>query len=76
MSDPGTGAAINFQRYVRRAVLAEGSPPVVWGLDEVDRLFTCEFGNEVFGLFRSWHNERSLDPEGPWQRFAAAGLIF
>jgi hypothetical protein len=40
--------------------------PLVWGLDEVDRLFTCTFGSEVFGLFRSWHNERALDPNGPW----------
>jgi hypothetical protein len=37
-------------------------------MDEVDRLFSCSFGSEVFGLFRSWHNERSLDPEGPWQK--------
>jgi hypothetical protein len=45
---------------------------MVWGLDEVDRLFTCEFGSEVFGLFRSWHNERSLDPMGPWRRMTLA----
>jgi hypothetical protein len=45
---------------------------VVWGLDEVDRLFTCEFGSEVFALFRSWHNERALDPEAPWSRLTLA----
>jgi hypothetical protein len=45
---------------------------LVWGLDEVDRLFTCAFGSEVFGLFRSWHNERALDPEGPWSRLTLA----
>ncbi|HLV80307.1 MAG TPA: AAA-like domain-containing protein, partial [Chthonomonadaceae bacterium] len=27
---------------------------------------------EVFGLFRSWHNARSLDPEGPWSRLTLA----
>ena len=26
--------------------------------------FRCAFASEVFGLFRSWHNERALDP-GP-----------
>ena len=26
----------------------------------------------VFGLFRSWHNERSLDPAGPWRRLTLA----
>jgi hypothetical protein len=41
-------------------------------MDEVDRLFTCSFGSEVFGLFRSWHNERSLDPNGPWQKLSLA----
>jgi hypothetical protein len=44
----------------------------VWGLDEVDRLFTTSFGGEVFGLFRSWHNARSLDPSGPWNRLTLA----
>src|SRR5262245_10453977 len=54
------GPSINFERYIRREALGKISTPLVWGLDEVDRLFTCSFGSEVFGLFRSWHNERSL----------------
>src|SRR5262249_16269164 len=62
------GPSINFERYIRREALGKISGSLVWGLDEVDRLFTCSFGSEVFGLFRSWHNERSLDPAGPWQR--------
>ena len=46
---------------------------MVWGLDEVDRLFTCDFEtNEVFGLFRSWHNERATNPRGPWGRLTLA----
>jgi serine/threonine protein kinase len=63
---------VNFERYLRRVVFAKVSSPVVWGLDEVDRLFTCDFASEVFGLFRSWHNERALDPQGPWRRFTLA----
>jgi DNA-binding winged helix-turn-helix (wHTH) protein len=62
----------NFERYVRREVLGTLSAPLVWGLDEVDRLFTYAFGNEVFGLFRAWHNERALDPQGPWGRLTLA----
>jgi hypothetical protein len=48
--------------------------PLVWGLDEVDRLFppACVFGSEVFGLFRSWHNRRALDPSSPWSRLTLA----
>jgi len=41
-------------------------------MDEVDRLLTCPFGSEVFGLFRSWHNERSLDPASPWEHLTLA----
>ena len=32
--------------------------PVVWGLDEVDRLSNCAYKNDFFGLLRSWHNFR------------------
>ena len=62
-------AAANFERFLRREVLGRLKAPVVWVIDEVDRLFHCEFKDDVFGLFRAWHNERSLDPEGPWGRF-------
>jgi serine/threonine protein kinase len=62
----------NFERYLRRDILGGLSSHLVWGLDEVDRLFTCDFGSEVFGLFRSWHNERALDPSGPWSRLTLA----
>jgi hypothetical protein len=66
------GASINFERFIRLEILRQVSGRVVWGLDEVDRLFTCPFGSEVFGLFRSWHNERSLDPDSPWDRLSLA----
>ncbi|PYT02200.1 MAG: hypothetical protein DMF60_22040, partial [Acidobacteria bacterium] len=49
-------------------VLEKISVPIVWALDEVDRLLSHAYASEVFGLFRSWHNERQLDPAGPWQR--------
>ncbi len=66
------GAGINFRRFLRREVLQQLDSPLVWGIDEVDRLFGCHFSNEVFGLFRSWHNERALDPTGPWSRLTLA----
>jgi hypothetical protein len=64
--------SVNFERYVRREVLGKVDGPLVWGMDEVDRLFTCPFGSEVFGLFRTWHNERAVDPEAPWGRLTLA----
>ncbi len=66
------GPSLNFERYLRREVLGKIPSHIVWGLDEIDRLFTCSFGSEVFGLFRSWHNERALDPQTPWQRLTLA----
>jgi class 3 adenylate cyclase len=66
------GPSVNFERYLRREVLGKIPNHIVWGLDEVDRLFACDFGTEVFGLFRSWHNERALDPNGPWSRLTLA----
>ncbi|MGC4042679.1 MAG: AAA-like domain-containing protein [Armatimonas sp.] len=62
----------NFERFLRRYVLGENLPPLVWALDEVDHLFPCSFGGEIFGLFRSWHNERALDPDGPWGKLTLA----
>jgi len=70
--DSRRGANTNFERYLRREVLGKIPGHLVWGLDEVDRLFSCPFGGEVFGLFRSWHNERALDPTGPWSRLTLA----
>ncbi len=63
---------VNLERVLRREILAQVPSFLVWGLDEVDRLFSCEFGSEVFGIFRSWHNKRALDPEGPWRRLTLA----
>jgi nucleotide-binding universal stress UspA family protein len=70
--NPNRGPSMNFERFLKREILGKLSQPLVWGMDEVDRLFGCSFGSEVFGLFRSWHNERSLDPSGPWQNLTLA----
>ncbi len=70
--NPRRGPSMNFERFLRRETLGKINGRLVWGMDEVDRLFACSFGSEVFGLFRSWHNERSLDPSGPWQNLALA----
>jgi hypothetical protein len=66
--EPRRGPNPNFRRYLRREVLDPLAIPLVWGLDGVDRLFDCDFCSEVFGLMRSWHNDRALDPAGPWAR--------
>src|ERR1041385_3973375 len=57
---------------MRREVLLPDKGQLVWALDEVDRLFGFPFGGLVFGLFRAWHNERSLNPAGPWSNLTLA----
>jgi len=72
--DPGAswnsrkGPSTNFERFLASAVFPKIPTHLVWAMDEVDRLFNCKFASEVFGLMRSWHNERCLDPEGAWQK--------
>ena len=66
------GWNVNFERFLRRQVLNQDSAPLIWGLDEVDRLFGHPYSTEVFGLFRSWHNARSLDPGASWSRLTLA----
>jgi DNA-binding winged helix-turn-helix (wHTH) protein len=62
----------NFERFLRREVLEKTDSHLVWALDEVDRLFNYDYAGEIFGLFRSWHNLRALDPRGPWNHLTLA----
>ncbi len=70
--DASRAANTNLDRYLRREILGSLERPLVWALDEVDRLFVCEFRNEVFALFRSWHDRRAMDPAGAWSRLTLA----
>lgn len=70
--NPRLSPGSNFERYLRRVVFEKVPAPIVWGLDEVDRLFAYDYASEIFGLFRSLHNKRALDPEVPWHRLTLA----
>jgi hypothetical protein len=71
--DARRGCNVNYQPFMHREALGrEGDGHVVWAMDEVDRLFGYPFADEVFGLFRSWHNARSLTPGAPWSRLTLA----
>lgn len=66
------GPNMNMEMFLQVHVLPAVAGHLIWGMDEVDRLFSCPFGSEVFGLFRSWHNERSLAPSSPLSRLTLA----
>jgi DNA-binding winged helix-turn-helix (wHTH) protein len=69
----GLSGSNNLERYLRReAMMADPAKPLVWGMDEVDRLFNYDYASEIFGLLRSWHNLRALEPAGPWRRLTLA----
>jgi serine/threonine protein kinase len=57
----------NFDRFLRRVLEQEVRGHLFWGMDELDRLFSTGFQDEVFGKFRSFHEKRVLEPGGPWQ---------
>jgi hypothetical protein len=64
--EPQRSANVNFEEYMEDHVLPHAAP-LVWGMDEVDRvLLSAPFSNDVFGLFRSWANERQARSRSPW----------
>ncbi len=63
---------INFENYFRQHILGNTQKPLLWAMDEADRLFHCSFGTEVFAMFRTWHNERAFNPGGPCSRLTLA----
>lgn len=63
---------LNFETYFLDEILAKIEEPLLWAIDEADRLFLCPFSSEIFGLFRTWHNERATDPSSPCSRLTLA----
>lgn len=59
---------VNFERYVRKEILANLPGQLLWVMDEMDRLFNYGFCSDVFALFRTWFNECALDASKPWSR--------
>lgn len=61
------GPNLNLANFIR-LLLKDSERPLVWFIDEADRLFTASFSGDFFGLLRSWHNARATEPMGPWNR--------
>jgi len=69
---PNRAPNINFENYFQRKILANPDKPVLWAIDEADRLLSCHFSDDVFALFRSWHNKRATEPNNPCSRLTIA----
>jgi hypothetical protein len=58
---------LNFEEYFEDYVLPAVDGKLVWAMDEVDKLFfSTDFSSDVFGLLRSWANERQGRVNSPW----------
>lgn len=67
----GLDANANLEYFLSTYAIPE-SGFLVWGLDEVDRLFGRPYASQVFALFRSWYNVRASDPSQPYARLVMA----
>jgi len=65
--DPIFGASLNMGSFLR-TILEQDERPLVWFIDEADKVFGAPFASDFFGLVRSWHNSRSTEPGGCWDR--------
>jgi class 3 adenylate cyclase/predicted Ser/Thr protein kinase len=61
------GPNMNLENFLRE-LLAAAEGPLVWCMDEVDKLFGAPSASDFFGLVRSWHNSRSTEPGGCWDK--------
>ncbi len=61
------GPNMNLHSVVEE-VLRQSDQPVIWAIDEADRLFGTDFGDDFFGLIRSWHNLRASQTAGEFSR--------
>ncbi|MGO8672573.1 MAG: AAA-like domain-containing protein [Capsulimonadaceae bacterium] len=58
--DERDGPNKNFENFLFTHALRS---PVIWFMDEVDRLFEFDYYTDVFSLMRSWHNRRPVHPQ-------------
>ena len=58
----------NFELFFLEEILDRAEAAVVWGIDEADRLLQVDFGQDVFALLRTWHNNRANRPREKWRQ--------
>ena len=48
--------------YISRYLLTTLNCPLVLAIDEADSIFDTDFRTDFFGMLRTWHNNRALEP--------------
>jgi hypothetical protein len=69
---PGRTPSHEFERFLRNHVFGTIDTPILWVIDDADRIFSCPFRDEVFALFRAWHNAHASGQPSAWRRFTLA----
>ena len=62
--------AFRCTNYVLQEILQKADQPILLAMDEVDSVFETEFRTDFFGMLRSWHNSRALNPH--WKKLDMA----
>jgi len=57
------GVQQKFTYFLADHILEPADRPIVLALDEADSLLDTTFSQSFFGLVRSWHTQRSMEPE-------------
>ena len=52
---------INCSRYVSDHIIPSLKGSFILAMDEVERMVTCPFRSNFFGMLRTWHNDRVYD---------------
>lgn len=65
-------ASGNFENYFLDEILANIEEPVLWAIDEADKLFDYPFSSEIFAMLRTWYNDRALNPDSPCSQLTLA----
>ncbi len=52
---------IKCSLYLSQYILPQLPQPLLLAIDEVERMLTCPFGADFFGMLRTWHNDRVFD---------------
>ncbi len=58
----------NLENYVTHCLGKCAPARLIWGMDEVDRIFACEYRHDVYARFRAWSNEDILLTGNHWDR--------
>jgi len=52
---------VKCSNYVSQCIIPYHNAPIILAFDEIERMLTCPFRNDFFGMLRTWHNDRAYD---------------